>query len=67
MSLQKILIIIALVAILASLFSALRYMIKDQGEGTRTVQALTWRVSLSLALLGLIALGYGTGVLQPGA
>ena len=63
----KLFIIIALVAIVASLFSALTYMIKDQGEGTRTVQALTWRVSLSLALLGLIALGYGSGVLQPGA
>ncbi|MGV0005895.1 MAG: twin transmembrane helix small protein [Candidatus Porifericomitaceae bacterium WSBS_2022_MAG_OTU9] len=65
MSPQKIIILIALATIFVSLCSAMVYMIKDDGQGTRMVRALTWRVGLSLALLILIALGYASGLLQP--
>ncbi len=63
--LVKILIIIMLLLIAGSLFSALFYLMK--GEPTdRTVKALTWRISLSLALFLLLMLGFYTGIIgQP--
>ncbi|MDN5752293.1 MAG: twin transmembrane helix small protein [Nitrosospira sp.] len=43
--------------ILASLASAMYYLVKDKGQGTRTVKSLTLRISLSLLLFGLLMLG----------
>ncbi len=58
----KILIIIMLLLIAGSLFSALYYLMKgDTSE--RTVKALTWRISLSLALFLLLMLGFYTGII----
>ncbi len=62
---QAILIIAVFVLILASLFSGLYFMMKDKGNGTRTVKALSFRVGLSVALFLLILLGFATGVLKP--
>lgn len=60
--LVKILIIIMLLLIAGSLFSALFYLMK--GDATdRTVKALTWRISLSLALFLLLMLGFYTGII----
>jgi Protein of unknown function (DUF2909) len=60
--LVKILIIIMLLLIAGSLFSALFYLMK--GDTTdRTVKALTWRISLSLALFLLLMLGFYTGII----
>ena len=60
--LVKILIIIMLLLIAGSLFSALFYLMKgDNSE--RTVKALTWRISLSLALFLLLMLGFYTGII----
>jgi len=62
--LVKILIIITLVLIAGSLFSALYYLMKgDTSE--RTVKALTWRISLSLVLFLLIMLAFSTGIIGP--
>jgi predicted benzoate:H+ symporter BenE len=62
--LVKILIIVALLAIIGSLFSALYYLMKgDNSE--RTVKALTWRISLSIGLFLLIMLAFFTGVIGP--
>ena len=47
----KILIIVFLITIVYSLGSALVFLVKDHGEGDRTVKRLTWRISLSLVLL----------------
>ena len=47
----KVLIVLMLLAIIYSLGSAFFFMVKDHGEGTRTVNRLTWRVSLSIVLL----------------
>lgn len=64
--LLKLFIIAALLLIIGSLFSALFYLIKDKGEGKRTVKALTWRISLSLGLFLLLMIGYYSGVIgQP--
>ena len=56
-------IIILLVLIVASLFSALTFLYKDQGQGERTARALTIRVSLSILLFVLLMLGYYFGVI----
>jgi hypothetical protein len=54
--------------ILFSLFSALTYLIKDTGNRSdRTVKALTWRISLSLALFVLLIVAYLTGMITPNA
>jgi hypothetical protein len=50
-----------IVLILASLASALYYLIKDKGQSDRTVRMLTVRVGLSLALFLLLMGGYYFG------
>jgi hypothetical protein len=61
--LVKSLIIVMLLLIVGSLFSALFYLIKDKGEGERTAKALTVRISLSIGLFLLLMLGYYTGII----
>ena len=57
----KLVVVFMLLLIVASLFSALFYLIKDKGQGQRTVRALTLRISLSLILFILLMLGYYFG------
>ena len=59
----KFIIIVMLLLILASLFSALFYLIRDKGSGARTARALTLRISLSLALFLLLMAGYYSGLI----
>lgn len=64
----KFFIIVMLLLIVGSLFSALFYLIKDKGAGERTARALTLRISLSLVLFLLLMAGYYTGIIgQPHA
>ena len=58
---MKIIVILFLVFIIGSLFSALFFMVRDKGHGERTVRALTIRVALSLLLFALLVLGYHFG------
>jgi hypothetical protein len=60
---MKIIVILFLFFIVASLFSALYFLIRDKGQGTRTVKALTVRVTLSVILFALLMLGIYTGVI----
>jgi Protein of unknown function (DUF2909) len=60
---MKILVIIFAIFIVASLFSALYFLIKDKGQGERTVRALTVRVALSLLLFALLMLSYHFGII----
>jgi hypothetical protein len=62
---MKIIIVTLLVAIAASLFSALTFLLRDQGRGERMARALTWRIGLSLLLFALLMLGYVTGLIPP--
>jgi hypothetical protein len=57
----KIIVILFLVFIIGSLFSALFFMVRDKGHGERTVRALTVRIALSLLLFALLVLGYHFG------
>jgi len=63
--LPKILIVIALIAMIGSLFSGMFFMFKDKGSGTRTVKALTFRVSIWVILFAMIVIGLYTGILKP--
>ena len=60
---MKIVVILFLVFILGSLFSALYFLVRDKGQGERTVKALTVRISLSVVLFVLLMLGYYFGVI----
>lgn len=61
----KILIIATLVAILYQLGAGLYYMIADRGSTARTVNALTWRIGLSVGLILVVLLGIAMGWIQP--
>ena len=61
----KVIIILFIVLILYNLGAGLYYMIIDKGQTKRTVNALTWRVGLSIALIALVVLGVLTGVIAP--
>ena len=58
---MKIVVILFLIFIVGSLFSALYYLVRDKGQGERTVKALTVRITLSVALFVLLMLGYYFG------
>jgi hypothetical protein len=61
----KIIVIVMLALILASLFSALVFLFKDKGRGKRTAQALTWRVGLSITLFLMLMAGFRFGIIPP--
>ena len=58
-------ILIFILLIIGSLFSALYYMIREKGQSTRAVRALTWRVGLSITLFLILMLGYHFGFITP--
>lgn len=59
----QIVIVVLLLAVLASLFSGLFFLHRDRGEGRRAVRALTLRIGLSLLLFLTLLLGYWLGYL----
>ena len=61
----KILIVVALLAILYNLGAGLYYTMVDKGAGSRTVNALTWRIGLSVALILVVMFGIWMGWIQP--
>ena len=61
--LVKIFIIVMLLLIVGSLFSALAFLYKDNGSGERTVKALTIRISLSIFLFVSLMLGFYFGII----
>ncbi len=46
----KILTILILITILYSLASSFIFLVKDKGEGDRTIKRLIWRIGLSIVL-----------------
>ena len=62
---MKIVVILIMVLILASLGSALYFLVKDKGASTRAAKALTWRVAFSITLFALLMLGYHFGIITP--
>lgn len=62
---EKLLIIAFIVLIIWNLGAGLYYMMVDKGKTNRTVNALSWRIGLSVLLIGLLFLGIITGVIKP--
>ena len=62
---MAILIIVLLVAIVVSLGHALSSMSSGPDRSQRMAQALTVRISLSVALFALLLVGYHFGWIQP--
>ncbi|MBT9460894.1 MAG: twin transmembrane helix small protein [Rugosibacter sp.] len=60
---MKIIIALMLLAIFASLFSALFFLFQDEEGSTRTVKALTYRISLSIVLFISLMLAHYFGLL----
>ena len=60
-------IVVLLLATVASLFSGLFFLVKDEGHGSRVVNALTVRVILAALTLALVAWGFYSGPRVPSA
>jgi hypothetical protein len=63
--LPKIILVVLLLAIVASLFSGLFFLMKDDSRERRVLTALKIRVGLSIALLVFLALAFSQGWLEP--
>ncbi len=59
------LIVVLLLAIIASLGSGLYHMVSAKGDSTRMVRSLAWRVGLSAALFILIIVFWTLGLIEP--
>jgi FtsH-binding integral membrane protein len=62
---MKILIPIAFLLIIASLFSGLFFVMKDKGKSNRAVYALTFRVGFSVLLFLILIVSYKLGWIHP--
>jgi len=60
----KVAIVLLLLFIIVSLFSALFYLGKDKGSNNRTAKALTLRIGLSIFLFIMLMVGYYTGLIS---
>jgi len=61
----KLLIILVLVAIVASLGSGLFHLVQDQGKSRSMVNALTLRIALSVLLFVLLFIAWKSGLIAP--
>lgn len=64
MSHMKIFVAIAFVLIIASLGSALFYLMRDKGQSNNTVKALAIRVGLSIALFISLLIAHWLGWIE---
>ena len=64
-SLKTLLIVAILILILWNLGAGLYYMLVDKGTTKRTVNALTKRIALSVALILIVALSIYMGWITP--
>jgi cytochrome bd-type quinol oxidase subunit 2 len=61
---MKIIILILVAAVIASLFAGLYFVYKDKGNSTRAVKALTIRVALQAIIIALLLGGLLLGFIQ---
>ncbi len=60
---MKILVVVLLMLVLISLFSALFFMYRDKGDSRRMVTALTFRIVLSVAIFLILIGSYYFGLI----
>jgi hypothetical protein len=58
---MKIVVIVLLFAVVASLFSGLYFVYKDKGQSNRAVISLTIRIGLSLLVFAILIVSYLMG------
>ena len=63
---MKTIVLLLLLAVVASLFSGLYFVGNDKGHGNRAVIALTVRIGLSIAVFGLLMGAHYFGWMQGG-
>ncbi len=63
---MKIVVILLLLAVIASLFSSLYFVYKDKGETNRAVISLTIRIALSLVVFLILIGSYFFGLMPGG-
>lgn len=61
----RIIVIGFLAFIVFNLGAALFHMLRDRGTSDRTLNALAWRIGLSVTLFLLLILGMATGIIEP--
>ena len=61
----NLLVIVVMLGIIVSLASGLVFLVRDEGKTNRTVTSLTFRVTLSVVLLILLAFGFATRYVNP--
>lgn len=61
----KLIVVLLLFIIIASLGSALLFLVQDKGQSNRVVKALTLRIGLSIAAFVILMLSYYAGLIQP--
>ena len=60
---MKILILVLLAAVVASLFSGLYFVYKDKGQSNRAVISLTIRIALSILVFAILMGSYYFGLI----
>jgi heme/copper-type cytochrome/quinol oxidase subunit 4 len=63
---MKIVVIVLLLAVVASLFSGLFFVYRDKGDSNRAVVALTVRIVLSLVVFAVLVGSYFFGLMPGG-
>jgi hypothetical protein len=63
---MRIIVIVALIAVVAALFTALVFLYRDRGHGNRVVAALAIRVLLSMSLIAFLVFSWWMGWISPG-
>ena len=63
---MKIVVILLLLAVIASLFSGLYFVYKDKGDSNRAVVSLTIRIALSLLVFLILMGSYFFGLVPGG-
>ena len=61
----RVIVVLCLLGIVASLGSGLFYLVKDKGESKRMVRALTIRITLSIVLLLFLVIAGWQGWIAP--
>jgi uncharacterized membrane protein len=61
----KIVVVALLLAVVISLTSGMVFLVKDKGQGNRTVKALTFRIGLSLLAFFVLIVSYYAGWIEP--
>ena len=63
---MRVIVILALIAVVAALFTALVFLYRDRGHGNRVVIALAIRVALSMGLIAFLVFSWWMGWIEPG-